>query len=103
MDDWYHMKQENILQNGGAGLLKYYANSTSLALQSVYPQHCWELERLTHKPTHMEDNSVSRRFQEPVDGRGTPKGFWTSAHTHRRFFDWLFLQLGFTNMEDWYQ
>lgn len=45
MDDWYHVTVEDIVKNGGGGLLTCYNNSPSSALQSIYPEHNWELER----------------------------------------------------------
>ena len=32
-----------------------------------------------------------------------PQGYWLNVETHRYFFDRLFNQLGYKNMEDWYK
>src|SRR5690242_5721862 len=51
MDDRYNVTKLDIVQNGGAGLLRtYYGNSPSLALQNIYPKHNWEMERFKNKP-----------------------------------------------------
>src|SRR4051812_19934386 len=50
MDDWYKVTQEDIHKYGGAILHNYYNGSPSLALQGVYPEHNWELDRSKNKP-----------------------------------------------------
>src|SRR5947209_2988498 len=46
MEDWYNVRKEDIDKNGGAGLLVYhFGGSPSKALQSVYPEHHWEMGR----------------------------------------------------------
>jgi len=45
MDDWYSVSVEDILDNGGRGLLNgYYSGSPFLALSSVYPEHKWRTD-----------------------------------------------------------
>ena len=54
MDDWYNVTTERIHKNGGGGLLStYYNNSPSSALQNIYPQHNWELEKFKKKFSKM--------------------------------------------------
>ena len=50
MDDWYNLTVEDIVKNGGGGLLGLYNSSPSSALQSVYTEHSWDLERFKKKP-----------------------------------------------------
>src|SRR5205823_4894798 len=52
MEDWYKVTQEDIHKHGGRGglLCIYYNGSPSLALESIYPEHNWELERFKNKP-----------------------------------------------------
>lgn len=81
MGDWYKVTVEDISSNGGGALLgNKYNNSPSKALQSVYPQHKWELERFKQKPN----------------------GYWSSQQHQIEYFDWLFTKLGHKRMEDWY-
>lgn len=80
MEDWYTITQEDIQKNGGVGLLKYYNNSPSKALQSVYSEHNWELDRFKTKPSN----------------------YWKSKENQQKCFDSLMTRLGFKGMEDWY-
>lgn len=81
MDDWYNVTKEDIHKHGGVGLLnQYYNSSSSKALQAIYPEHNW----------------IPWRFGY------TPHGFWETKDNHRRFFDWLGKQLGYREMDDWY-
>jgi hypothetical protein len=42
MDDWYSVKQSDITQEGGHGMLYlYYNNSVCDALKNVYPDYDW--------------------------------------------------------------
>lgn len=42
-DDWYNISYEDIVQNGGATILKnYHSNSIAKALTAVYPEHTWD-------------------------------------------------------------
>jgi hypothetical protein len=50
MEDWYEVTTEDIRKNGGAAVLFYYNGSPSSALQSVYPEHFWDLTKFKNKP-----------------------------------------------------
>src|SRR5689334_18676447 len=80
MEDWYNVTVENIHKNGGGSLLNRYKGSPSLALQSVYPEHNWELERSSHKP----------------------RNFWKNKENQKNLLDCLHNQFGHKCMEDWY-
>ncbi len=80
MDDWYNVSQDDIYQHGKGLLHRHYRNSPSQALQTVYPEHDWMMWRF---------------------GR-TPKGFWENDSHHKQFFDRLGTQLGYKEMDDWY-
>lgn len=73
MEDRYDISANNIYQNGGRGVLHYYSESPSIALQNIYPQHNWRLDKFRNKPTNK-----------------------------RNFFDLLYKQLGYKSMDDWY-
>ena len=49
-------------------------------MQKVYPEHNWMLWKF----------------------KGVPKGFWDSKDNQKNFMDWLYIQLGFKSMQDWY-
>ena len=76
MKDWYKIGYEDLLQNGGSGLISKYNGSPSLLLTSVYPEHKWNLEKFSTVP---------------------------KRHWDRSFMDWLGLELGFNKMDDWYR
>ena len=81
MESWYNVTQEDFFNNRGEGLLRrYYAGSPSTALQKIYPKHKWM----------------------PWMFKVTPMGFWTDKKNHKIFFEWLKSQLGYQQMEDWY-
>jgi hypothetical protein len=108
MDDWYQVTADTIHQYGGRGLLDHYSGSPSLALQSIYPEHMWELERFKGKPSQLwhKKNSQRRAFliSSTVDNVDcTPFSFWKRKENHRKFFDWLMVRLELKCMEDWYK
>ena len=80
MDDWYNVTGKDIHMNGGGGLLMRYNDSPSVALQSIYPGHNWDLQKFKKKPTR----------------------FWQHKHNQRKYFDQLMIQLDYKCMNDWY-
>lgn len=58
----------------------YCSGSMVAALKEAYPNHPWQ----------------EWRFGK------APKGFWASLDNRKRFFAWLTLQLGISNLEEWY-
>ena len=109
MDDWYNVNIEDIYKNGGGGLLGHYYNSSpSLALQSVYPEHKWDLAkcfrtsrhncgtRMMHKrKTVFKANTQQSNGQHLMD-------FGRHKENHMKFFDWSYVRLAYNSMEDWY-
>jgi len=59
LEDWYHISFDEIVQNGGAGLLRnYYNDSIYTALREIYPEHIWhpwEFTRLPKGSSHTSD------------------------------------------------
>lgn len=109
-EDWYNVKQQNIYDHGGRGLLDYYNNSPSQALQAVYPEHNWILAKFIHSPAELWKKNHEQR-REFFDAFGlklenkysqTPKGFWEKPENKKQFFNWLGNQLGYKSMDDWY-
>src|SRR5690349_10879594 len=81
MDDWYQVKTDDIVKNRGKILLdRYYEGSLSSALQNIYPEHKW----------------MEWRFKI------VPQGYWKSIDNQQNFFDWLYHQLGYKLMDQWY-
>lgn len=156
MDDWYKLRQRDILKNGGAHLNEFVV-SPSKALRTVYPDHNWTLWKFHFVPLRywedisnlrsffdwvgtqleykqMEDwYSISLSQIQKLGGKGVmlthfhdsptkalhtvypehkwlpwrfnsiSHGFWEKVDNQRIYLDWLFSQLGYSNMDDWYQ
>lgn len=86
MEDWYNVSIEEIHENGGGTLLQnYYHNSPSSAVQTVFPEHNWELWKF----------------------KVVPQGYWSTLTDNkeetRKVLDWLGTQLSIKSMEDWYR
>eukprot|EP01114_Cavostelium_apophysatum_P021400 TRINITY_DN7453_c0_g1_i1.p1 TRINITY_DN7453_c0_g1~~TRINITY_DN7453_c0_g1_i1.p1 ORF type:complete len:488 (-),score=137.23 TRINITY_DN7453_c0_g1_i1:47-1510(-) len=81
-EDWYKLSAQQVIQNGGAGLLaSYYANSISTAVSSVYPEYRWKMWK----------------FEK------APAGFWDDKRNQREFMDDLASALELNSREDWYR
>src|SRR4051794_30922479 len=78
MEDWYNVTQSDIFKNGGLTILHHYSRSPSRALQSIYPEHKWELDRFRHKPHN----------------------FWKKIESHKKLFDTIHAQLGYKSMDN---
>ena len=66
MEDWYHLTTDDIHKHGGGGLPRGYFNSSlSLALETVYPQHKWELNQFVNQPHGHKQSLPNQRIQEP--------------------------------------
>ena len=80
--DWCKLTTEIIQEYGGSGMLyTYYNNSVYKYLNDIlYPDYIlpWNL-------------------------RCTSKGFWDNTENHKDYADWLYTELGYTSMEDWYK
>ena len=42
LGDWYNIKQREILNYGGCGLLDSYNSSLIKAIETLYPEHQWQ-------------------------------------------------------------
>lgn len=105
MEDWYEVTVDEVHRYGGARLIDgYYNGSPSKALKSIHPGHNWVLEKFKHKPKHLWESYFEQRnlFLHWNGDAALPKGFWKTPANQRQFFDWLYIQLGFKNMGDWY-
>jgi hypothetical protein len=81
LEDWYEITTEQINQNYGSGLIKYYKGSCILFLKSVFPEHNW----------------LEWRFKQ------TSQHFWKNKENHKVYAIWLGKELGYENWEDWYK
>jgi len=73
MEDWYKVTIEDFHRNGGSQLLhRYYKNSLPTALQTVYPEHHWDLDRWCQ--TNKLANQNIQNFLERQLLRGDSRG-----------------------------
>jgi len=79
-EDWYNIKQKDIKNNKGGGLLQLYNGSPIQFLRGVYPDYEWLEWKL---------GVVS-------------KDFWQDKENHKLYADWLGKKLGYTKPEYWY-
>ena len=80
MEDWYNVSKKTVYKYRGKATIKYFG-SLPQALKVAYSDHHW----------------LPWKFFGQV-----PKNYWQQESNRRAFFDWLFVQLGYKTMEDWY-
>ena len=81
MEDWYNITANNIRDNYGGGLTRhYYYNSPIQFLKAVFPEYKW----------------LEWKF------KSTAKCFWKYEENHKIYANWLKNELGYKEMEDWY-
>ena len=81
---WYKVKKEDLWKRTEVRTIvsKNYQGYLTKALQQAYPNQTFHMWRL--------DESVS-------------KDYWNDKKNQRHFFDWMFQELSFSSLEDWYQ
>jgi hypothetical protein len=80
LDDWHRVTAEEVYQLRGGGILKRYGGSLFKALQTVYPEHPWDV----YDPR-----------------RNKPQKFWQDPAHVREFMEWLKGPLGINRPKDW--
>src|SRR5689334_18814764 len=50
MDDWYNLTADDILKNGGSTLMNKHGSSPFKLIQSIYPEHSWDMSKMNSKP-----------------------------------------------------
>ena len=82
MEDWYKITGEDIRDNYGSGLLSnQYENSPQKMVKGIYPEIDWL----------------------PWKFILSPMNYWDDIQNQKKFMEWLFNELGYTRMEDWYK
>ena len=81
IEDWYNISYDLIIKNHGCGLIKHYNDSPTLFVKEIFYQYEW--------------------FDWMFDQ--TSKTFWENKDNHRIYADWLGIELGYKNIEDWYK
>ena len=81
IEDWYKFSNTDIVNDNGGWLLeRYKPSSIREMLKEFYPKFVWE-EWLFDR---------------------TKEGFFNSKENLKRYFDWLYKELNFKKMEDFY-
>jgi hypothetical protein len=80
MEDWYKLTRQNIVDNCGSGLLHHYNSSHIYLLKNVYKEYEW----------------LDWKFNV-VSG-----GYWNKIENCTKYIEWLFKELNYSKMEDWY-
>ena len=79
IDDWLSVTRDNLIQNGGLSLLRYYKGDFSLLLQSIYPNFLIDFKSLKFKSHY----------------------YFTSIENQREFMDYLFKKFKLKSFDDW--
>lgn len=88
MDDWYNVTADDMNVNGGGTLLnQHYNGSPSAVLQSVYPQHIWDLHKfkqMPHRYWHSKQNQLDfmNRYIHLYSHTHTYILSYTNSHMH---------------------
>lgn len=81
-EDWYALTRKAVIEHGGGTMLaKYYDGSVITLLRHYMHWHDW------------------KEWLFPL----SPMGFWKDHRNHRPFLEWMGEQLGYEEMDDWYQ
>lgn len=76
MNDWYHTKQSDFIQNHGKNLLSSYSSSPRLAITSLFPSHSWEIWRFGGKyqtlGNDVGDPTVTAKYRNFVEQHVKP-------------------------------
>jgi hypothetical protein len=85
MEDWYKLDLNDIKNNFGNGLIHKIDNTSSSnvcsLLKSIYPEYNW---------IPWKFNNVGKKY-------------WDNLNNQRNYMDWLFKELKYESMEDWYK
>jgi hypothetical protein len=80
--DWYKLSSELIHKYGGGGLIyTHYQNSVYKFLTKLIPDY---------------------KFL-PWKFKCSYRGLWENIETHKDYANWLYTELGYTSMDDWYK
>jgi hypothetical protein len=81
-EDWYKLTRKDFIDNDGGTLLSSYYNGSPIQfLRKIFPNEEW-LE-----------------WKFGMSSMGT----WQNIENHKKYADWLFKELDYKNMEDWYK
>lgn len=79
-EGWYQINRDIIKDNNGYGFIKYYVSFYN-CVKTFEPEYDWLFWKFTR----------------------VPDGFWEEFENQKKYMNWLFKELGYTEMEDWYK
>jgi hypothetical protein len=79
-EQWYTVKESEVMERGGSSLFILYHRSLPAALLSVFPEYGFLPWKFSHIPAR----------------------FWTDIKNQRRYFDWIADEHGIETQRDWY-
>ncbi len=102
----HQIQTKDVIQNGGSPILDhFYQGSLVKALQSVYPEHNWQVWKFSHskQPKNNNNNNASK----PKKNGNIPSPFsspspWEELANVKTFLDDVSTQLNLKSKEDWY-
>jgi very-short-patch-repair endonuclease len=80
MEDWYNLNIDIINYHTGTGFSHKYNGSIHNILKNIYPEYNW----------------IPWKFSF------CPNNYWDDIINHKKYTDWLFKELKYETMEDWY-
>jgi len=82
LDEWCHVQLADIKPRRIRLLIRQrFQNSLLVALQSIYPEHLWQVWKF---------------------GK-VPLGYWCETSNGKRFLEWVANRLDIVQMDDWYR
>ena len=78
-EDWYSISNQEIIKEGGSGLLAVYSSSLSRALKTVYPEFPWEFGSF----------------------KNVPQSYWRSLENQRKFLHFVEKKLNVKDVNEW--
>ena len=80
MDQWYQLRADDYVKNGGRDLMNIYKTPLKL-LSTLFPDYPW----------------LPWRFGF------VQKGYWENPENRKLFVEWLYKELNLQSLDDWYK
>ena len=81
LEDWKKVSLQQLRENGGSFIGRYYSNNFKKLLRTIYPTHNWQFQKeILHK---------------------TSRNYFDSFENQKNFMDDLFLKLKLNSLDDW--
>jgi hypothetical protein len=81
MEDWYNVTEDDFIRYEGLSVIRYYHHGIKDLVKDLYPEYEWF----------------------PWKFKLVPHRFWDDILNQKWYIRWLFKELNYTSIEDWYQ